>query len=90
MGKEIVLFSSEQRLSLSDAVAFLRELADKLETQQVTLQQGADAVTLALPEMITLELKAEEEDKKGRTKRSLEVELEWMEGESTPSGVVLS
>ena len=47
MGKEVVLFSSEQRLTLTEAVAFLRQLADKLESQKnITIDyeviKGAD------------------------------------------------
>ncbi|MGD8446552.1 MAG: hypothetical protein PVH37_27980 [Desulfobacterales bacterium] len=39
MGKETVLFKSEQKMSIGDAVVFLRKVVDKLEKQQVILIQ---------------------------------------------------
>lgn len=81
MGKETVLFQSEERHSLSAVAGFLRDLADKLDTKQVRLRKGSEELVLTLPSNVVLEVKAEEEDKKGRTQRSLEVEIEWYEGE---------
>ena len=81
MGKETILFSSEVRMARGNAAAFLRDLADKLEAGSITLQQGSNQVTVALPTDITLELKVEEEMKRKGLKKSLEVELEWMDGE---------
>ena len=81
MGREKVLFSSEEKRSRPEVAAFLRTLADKLETGKVILQQGDQSVTLDIPGKLTLEVKAEEEDKRTKTKYSLEVELEWYPGE---------
>ena len=81
MGREKVLFSSEEKRSRSEVAAFLRTLADKLETGSVILQQGDTSLTLDIPGNITLEVKAEEEDKRTKTKYSLEVELEWYPGD---------
>lgn len=81
MGRETVLFKSEEPKALTEVAAFLRQLADKLETNQVVLQQGTQEVTLEIPANVVLELKAEVEEKKDKTKRSLEVEIEWTDGE---------
>lgn len=81
MGKETVLFTSEERLKLPAVSSFLRQLADKLDTQEVVLRKGDEEITLVVPTNVVLEVKAEEEDKKGRVQRSLEVEIEWYEGE---------
>lgn len=83
MGKEVVLFESEEKRSVQDVAGFLRELADKVAEQQIILQQGENEITLNLPAQITLEVKAEEEKKKTRTERSLEVELEWIVGDES-------
>ena len=80
MGKEVVLFKSEEKRSTADVAAFLRQLADKVEAGQVILRQGADELTLTLPPTVTLEVKAEEEGTKSGVKHSLEVELEWRPG----------
>ncbi len=81
MGREVILFETEERKSASDIAAFLRQLADKIESGKIILKSGAKEVDLALPSSLVLEVKVEEEDKKGKTKRSLEVELEWIVGQ---------
>jgi amphi-Trp domain-containing protein len=78
MGKEIVLFKSEEKRQATEVAAFLRDLADRVEKQKIVLRKGDEKVTLRLPSVVTLEVKAEEErSKKGKVEYSLEVELEW-------------
>jgi amphi-Trp domain-containing protein len=81
MGREVVLFKSEERKDLQEVVAFLHELADKLAGNRLTLHQGQETLHLDIPNNVVLELKVEEEEKGTSTKRSLEVEIEWKEGE---------
>ena len=81
MGREVVLFASEERQPRSAVADFLRQLAERVEAGEVVLQKGTESLTLQIPSNTVLEIKAEEEDKSGRMKRSLEVEIEWMEGE---------
>jgi amphi-Trp domain-containing protein len=87
MGKEIVLFKSEEKQAIQSVADFLHELADKLAQKEVILRQGEEEITVAVPDQVVLELKVEEEQKKGRTQRSLEVEIEWYEGDQ-PGGPV--
>lgn len=86
---EIVLFKSEERKTLDEIATFLRDLADRLETRQVILRRGHEEVTLSLPDSVTLELKAEEEHGRGAIKHSLEIELEWREGDKATGSVTL-
>lgn len=79
MGRETILFKSEEKKSTKEAADILRLIADKLEKGQITLTQSDQTVTLDLPSQITLEIKAEEEVGR-KTKRSLEVEVEWVVG----------
>lgn len=88
MGREIVLFKTEEPKSISETAQFLRLLADKLEKGDVTLKGAGQEINLQVPTGIILETKVEEESKKGRTKRSLEIELEWYIGEETGHGGV--
>ena len=82
MGKEIVLFESEEKRGAGEIAQFLRELADRVANRQVILRQGQEELTLDLPAMMTLEVKAEEEkSKSGKVTYSLEVELEWKPGQ---------
>ena len=86
MGKEVVLFKSEEKRSTTEVAVFLRQLADRIEKQEVILRQGGDEVTLVLPEMVTLEVKAEEETSRSGKEYSLEVELEWKPGKGKKAG----
>jgi len=89
MGKEIVLFKSEERKDLASVVAFLHQLADKFAGNQVVLRQGTEEIVIDIPNNVVLELKVEEEDKKGKVKRTLEVEIEWIEGDESGGVVTL-
>ena len=91
MGKEKVLFKSEQRQSVKEVAAYLRQLADKLEAQQVTLSKGTDQLTLELPGTVELEVEVEEEVKKKKGKKlQLEIELEWYEGQEDEGSLKIS
>ena len=54
MGKEIVLFKSEERKDLASAVTFLHQLADKLAENQVILRQGSEEVVIDVPNYFVL------------------------------------
>lgn len=82
MGVEKVLFKSEEKKSSSEIAAALRRIADKVESGGLTLKQGQDTVQLDFPDTMTLEIKVEEESGR-QTKRSLEIELEWVPGQDT-------
>ena len=82
MGREIILFKSEERKTSGEVAAALREIADKVEQRQMTLKQDANEITLDFPENLVLELKVEEEEGR-KVKRSLEIELEWVPGEES-------
>lgn len=74
---EKVLFSSEERRSLPEIIAFLRSIADRLEQQgAVTLSQGTQQVQVRPEGDIVLEVKYEVEPKK----HQLEIEIEWRPG----------
>jgi amphi-Trp domain-containing protein len=56
MAKKNVIVKSDLRKNLPDVAAFLRELADKVETGTVTLVQGGQDVVIDLPETVSFEL----------------------------------
>lgn len=89
MGREKVLFQSEEPKDIQSVSQFLHQLANKLAEKQVVLRQGAEELIITVPNNVVLELKVEEEDKKGKLQRSLEVEIEWTEGDNTDAGVTL-
>lgn len=86
MGREVRLFKTEERMSRTDASAFLHQLADKLADGNVILRQGGEEITLAVPHNLILEIQVEDEDKKRKgIQHSLELEIKWFD-EDAPSG----
>ena len=57
----------------------LKTIVDKIEQGKIALSNNTGSVELDLPQNLTLEIKVEEETKR-KTKRSLEIELEWIVG----------
>jgi len=76
MGREKILFKSEERKTKSEIADILHHIADMVEQGNMTLSNDAGSVELQFPKNMVLEIKAEEEIKH-KTKRSLEIELEW-------------
>jgi len=89
MVKKNVLVKSDQRKNMADAGAFLRDLADKVESGKVTLIQGGQDVVVDLPEIVSFELEYYEQPKKHGLKKQLEIELQWTEGGKKKQGVIL-
>ncbi len=89
MVKKNVLVKSELRKTLPEVASFLRELADKVETGQITLMQAGQEVTVELPDSIDFELEYYEQPKKHGLKKQLEIELEWVEGGKKHQSVTL-
>jgi len=89
MGKEKVLFKSEEKWDVVSVIAFLRQLTTKLVENVIILQQGDDEITLSIPDQVVSELKVEEEENKSGIKQSFEFEMEWMEKEAAGTGVTL-
>ena len=88
MGRETVLFKSEEKKMRSEIANTLRQLAEKVEHGSLILSRDTESVTLEFPENMTLEIKAEEETKR-KTKRSLEIELEWIVGDHNQGSMVI-
>ena len=88
MGREIVLFKSEEKKTSSDIANTLRQIADKVDEGTMILKQGAEEITLEFPKNMVLELKIEEEEGK-RLKKSFEIELEWIIGEDQAAGATI-
>jgi amphi-Trp domain-containing protein len=78
---ETVLFEIEQKENLAAVAAYLRTVADNLESGgTVTLESGGESVTLDPPETVEFEVKAEREGPTdGEGELSLELEIEWDE-----------
>ncbi len=80
MAKKNVIIKSDLIKNLPGVAAFLWELADKVETEKITLVQGGQDVLVELPETVNFELDYYEQPQKSGLKKQLEIELEWTEG----------
>ena len=89
MGKKIVNLKSEELRDRGGVASFLRDLAQKVETEQVVLRRGVDEVRLRIPDTVALGLESEEKKKKGKIKHSLQIQIEWTQGEHPGATVSL-
>lgn len=86
---EEVLFKTEQQHTRQEIAAYLREVADKLESSgQLHLKAGTQSLEMAVPERLTFEVKAERETSSdgSNPELSIEFELEWKPGEGGDQG----
>ena len=86
MARETRLFKTQERKDRAAVSHFLHQLADKISSGKVVLSQGAEDLTLQLPENLILEVQVEDEEKgtKG-IQHSLEVEIKWSDSEQSGS-----
>ena len=89
MGRETVLFKSEEKKASSEIANTLRQIADKIDDGIMILKQGSEEITLDFPKSMVLELKIEEEQGKKKLKKSFEIELEWIIGEEQSEGATI-
>lgn len=81
MGRETILFKTEEKKTASEIAQTLRLIADKVEAGSLTLRSGDQHVELDFPSNMEIQLKAEEEEGR-KLKRKFEIEIEWVPGES--------
>ena len=55
MGKETVLFKSEEKMDVGQAADVLRKIADKLEKGVLVLSRGKEEVKLKVPGRVEVE-----------------------------------
>lgn len=80
--KKQILFNSKERKDLQSVAAFLRELADKMEENQVTLRQGEDETPLVFPNNVVMDIKVERKVKPHKNRYKFEIEIKWLEGDT--------
>ena len=88
MGRETVLFKSEEKKASREVANTLRQIADKIDDGTMILKQGSEEITIEFPKNMVLELKIEEEQG-ARLKKSFEIELEWIIGEEKTDGATI-
>jgi amphi-Trp domain-containing protein len=78
---EEVIFEDERTRRRTDVASYLRTVADRLDDSgQLTLESGADSVSVDVPDDVEFEVKVEREGPtEGPYELGLEIELEWPE-----------
>jgi amphi-Trp domain-containing protein len=80
MAKKRVLLKSKERKDVQSVAAFLRQLADRLEQQEVVFHRGKDEIVVPVASNVAFALKMKEKTKKRGLKRKLKLGLKWREG----------
>lgn len=81
-GKKDIVYESSQHMDRGDLATFLRDLASKVESGQVTLTSNAQNTTAEIPSQVELKVKYEIKQKSAGTIRQLELEISWGTGGS--------
>ncbi len=90
MGRETRLFKSEERKNRVNVSDFLHQLADKISNGTIVLSQGAEELTLQLPQNLILEVQVEDEEKGAKgIQHSLEVEIKWFDNDEQSGSLEL-
>ena len=80
MGDERTLYESESHRTTAEVIDFLQQLARWLGDRRLGFDRDGETIWIAVPEEVELEIELEEEDEGDRwVKRSLEIELVWLE-----------
>ncbi|MBN1487376.1 MAG: amphi-Trp domain-containing protein [Anaerolineae bacterium] len=82
MAKKNRLFKSKEYRDLHSVADFLRQLADKLENNELTIQHGAESFEIILPERVLMGVKLVEKPKKYKTQHTLQIRLKWTDGDA--------
>jgi len=87
MAKKNTLIKTKERRSVQEVAAFLRQLADRLERNEVALQRGDEEIKIEIPNRITFKVKAKEKIKKRKTKHQLKMTLKWTDNDKAENFV---
>ena len=86
MGEERTLYESESRRTIPDVINFLQELVHWLGDRRLAFDDGGETIVIELPHEVVLEIEIEEEDEgENQVKRSLEIEIGWIEERASAS-----
>jgi amphi-Trp domain-containing protein len=78
--KKKTLFKSKELRKTTDVAEFLRQLADRLEDNQVVLRQGEKTTEIEVPDNLVFKIKVKKKVKKRKTKHTFKINLKWKDG----------
>lgn len=71
------VFKSKAELSRDELADLFQTFADRIREGRLTLSQGAQEVEIGLPTGFRVDLEVEDEAKRDRRVRELEIEISW-------------
>jgi amphi-Trp domain-containing protein len=77
MARKNTLFRGKEVRSTEEIAEFLRQLADKLEENEVVLRRGSEVAKVTVPGRATFKIKVKEKQKKRKTKYTFNLKLKW-------------
>lgn len=80
----VVVSLRGKKKDLEDALALFRALQARLAEEPLSATSSIEEVRLTLPDMVTMEFRLHELEPDG-LKRPLEMELEWIDGDTPAS-----
>ena len=83
MSDEKNLYESETRRTTAEVIDFLQQLVQWLGDRRLAFDDNGGVVEMTSPDEVVLEIEIDEEDEgKEYVKRTLEIEIEWLEARS--------
>lgn len=80
MAEKTVHYKSEETMTRKQLASFLRDLADRLESDRLRLAKDGGEVDVDLADQVEVEVKYQTKAKDGQTEHQLELEIEWVPG----------
>ncbi len=80
MVKKVKLIKHKERKSRVDAGNFLQQLAEKIASGQVVLQQHQDDLVLDIPHNLSMKIKVNKKNKRVKgTRHKMTIQFQWYE-----------
>jgi amphi-Trp domain-containing protein len=90
MKKKAQLLKSKERKNRSEVSQFLHQIADKIESGQVTFRLGQEETALDLPANLILKVKVKGKEKKKKGLRhSLKIQVKWFDDDTAGTALEL-
>ena len=87
--KKRVMVESREKKTPAEAAAFLREIADRIEKQEIVFNQGEKKSKIKLPATFLFKFSAKEKPALNDIKYVISLDLKWTEGDLNHSGLKL-
>ena len=89
MKRKTIRLKSKDRRTRASIATFLQELGKRLEEGEVKLHQGAEEISIEVPDEVLFFMKATDKTLKRGNKHTLSVRLTWFDGIKRGGGVSL-